>query len=184
MSEAATEAEKKEEEPGAAEKPEGEAAATEAEPPKKAFPMKLVIIIVVGLLVVGGGAAGFLFLTSMGRHMIGLDKDPHAAKLPEHIAYYELPEMLVNIQSTEKRRPYLRLMLQLELHNPSDVPGMDLLKPRIIDAIQVYLRELRVEDLEGSAGSERLKQELLKRVRLTSAPIEVADVLFTNFVVQ
>ena len=182
MSEAAAE---KKENPEGSENPEGEATATEIEAPKKGFPMKLVIIIAGAVLILGGGAAGFLYFTSMGRHMIGLDKgESHAAKLPEHIAYYELPEMLVNIQSTEKRRPYLRVMIQLELHNPDDTHGMDLLKPRIIDAIQIYLRELRVEDLEGSAGSQRLKQELLKRVRATAAPIEVADVLFTNFVVQ
>lgn len=181
MSDAAAE-EKKEEAQGA----EGtEGAEASAEAPKKGFPIKLVLFILIPVLLLGG-AAGFLFLTEMGKSLIGMESTDGKAKpeLPEHIAYVELPEMLVNIQSTEKRRPYLRLTAQLELQDPKAVTELDKVKPRVIDAFQTYLRELRIEDLEGSAGSQRLKQELLKRAKAICAPIEISDVLFTNFVVQ
>lgn len=137
-----------------------------------------------------------LFFTSFGRALIGLNAagkghgdeevvEEVVMELPEHITYYEMPELLVNIQtSSSKRKPYLRLAVKFEIHDPEAVKTLDLIKPRIIDAFQVYLRELRVGDLEGSAGSQRLKEELLKRVNMVSAPIKVIDVLFQVFVIQ
>ena len=38
--------------------------------------------------------------------------------------------------------------------------------PRVMDAFQTYLRELRPSDLDGSAGLYRLKEELTRRVNL------------------
>lgn len=154
--------------------------------PAKKSPLKLILFIVVPLLVLGSVAA-VLFLTHFGRALIGLEK-PHKQEitqsLPDHITYYELPEMLINIQSTSKRKPYLRMAVKLEVHEEKIEPKLDLIKPRMIDAIQMYVRELRVDDLEGSAGSQRLKQELLKRINALSGPIKVHDILFGVFVIQ
>ena len=46
------------------------------------------------------------------------------------------------------------------------------------------LRELRIEDLQGSAGMYRLREELLRRVRAATAPAKVRDVLFKEMLVQ
>jgi flagellar FliL protein len=56
--------------------------------------------------------------------------------------------------------------------------------PRIMDNFQVYLRELRIEDLKGSAGMYRLREELLVRVNAAAAPAKVRDVLFKEMLVQ
>ena len=56
--------------------------------------------------------------------------------------------------------------------------------PRVIDQFQTYLRELRVEDIRGSAGVMRLKEELLRRVNLAVAPTPVHDVLLKEMIVQ
>jgi flagellar FliL protein len=49
---------------------------------------------------------------------------------------------------------------------------------------QVYLRELRPADLEGSAGTFRLKEELLRRVNMAVHPAKVDAVLFKELLVQ
>ena len=54
----------------------------------------------------------------------------------------------------------------------------------VVDSFQVYLRALRVEDLQGSAGILRLRQELLTRVADAAKPTEVRDVLFKEMLVQ
>lgn len=157
---------------------------------KGGAPILMIIILVLLLGIIGGGV--FLFFTEGGRAIIGLgvpheeeEKKKIVRKLPEDITYYELPEMLINVHSDkDTRKPYLRLSIKLELHDPETVATLDLIKPRIIDSFQVYLRELRVTDLEGSAGSQRLKEELLKRVNAVAAPAIVDDVLFQTFVVQ
>ena len=56
--------------------------------------------------------------------------------------------------------------------------------PRIVDNFQVYLRELRVEDLRGSSGLYRLREELLQRVNAAAAPAKVTDVLFKELLIQ
>ena len=56
--------------------------------------------------------------------------------------------------------------------------------PRVIDAFQTYLRELRPTDLDGSAGLYRLKEELTRRVNVAVAPSQVNAVLFKEIVVQ
>jgi flagellar FliL protein len=46
------------------------------------------------------------------------------------------------------------------------------------------LRELRVTDLEGSAGLYRLREELTRRVNVAIAPNRIRAVLFKEIVVQ
>jgi flagellar FliL protein len=50
--------------------------------------------------------------------------------------------------------------------------------------MQTYLRELRVEDLEGSEGLLRLREELLKRIQATADGADIKDVLFAEMILQ
>ena len=71
-----------------------------------------------------------------------------------------------------------------------EVPDQNLAKqitpvmPRVTDAFQTYLRELRPSDLDGSAGLYRLKEELTRRVNVAIAPSRITAVLFKEIVVQ
>ncbi len=56
--------------------------------------------------------------------------------------------------------------------------------PRVVDSFQVYMRELRIEDLDGSAGMFRIKEELLSRVNAAVYPIEINDILFKEMLIQ
>jgi len=56
--------------------------------------------------------------------------------------------------------------------------------PRVMDSFQTYLREMRPNDLEGSAGLYRLRDELTRRVNLAVAPTKINAVLFKEIVVQ
>jgi flagellar FliL protein len=62
--------------------------------------------------------------------------------------------------------------------------SLPVVMPRIQDAFQVYLRELRASDLEGSAGLYRMKEELLRRINMEIHPREVTRVLFKEIIVQ
>jgi flagellar FliL protein len=56
--------------------------------------------------------------------------------------------------------------------------------PRVMDAFQTFLREMRPSDLEGSAGLYRLRDELTRRVNLAVAPNKINAVLFKEIIVQ
>src|SRR3546814_1559122 len=81
-------------------------------------------------------------------------------------------------------RNYLKIAISLELTSQEDSVALQNLLPRVVDNFQVYLRELRVEDLRGSAGVQRLREELLLRVNKAVYPIQVRDVLFKEMLVQ
>lgn len=98
--------------------------------------------------------------------------------------FYDLPEMLVNLNSAGRKQSFLKIRVSLELQNALDVSRVEAVMPRVADSFQVYLRELRVEDLQGSAGMLRLREELLSRVNAVVSPAKVNDVLFKEMLVQ
>jgi flagellar FliL protein len=167
---------KKEAEPEALEEGEDDAGAS----PKRKLPLKLIIIAVAGLVVVGGGGtAGYLMLAG-GKH-----EEKPAAAVAKPVAFFELPDVTVNLATTpNERTQYLKLKIVLELADATLVPQVQPLLPRVIDAFQTYLRELRTSDLEGSAGLYRLRDELTRRVNVAVAPTRVNAVLFKEIVLQ
>jgi len=98
--------------------------------------------------------------------------------------FYEMPEMLVNINTAGRTRNFLKIKVSLELNSEADIARIDNVLPRIVDNFQVYLRELRLEDLQGAAGMYRLREELLNRVNAAVRPSQVKDVLFKDMIVQ
>lgn len=157
--------------------------------PKKKFGVKKILLfIVLPLLLLGGGAAGAYFAGLFGKHDEKQTEAEAAAKQAEADAktaiYYNLPEILVNLQAERGRSVFLKLTISLELTKADDQAAVERVLPRVIDNFQIYLRELRVDDLRGSAGLYRLREELLMRVSQAVAPVVVRDVLFKEMLVQ
>ncbi len=152
---------------------------------------KLLIIVGIALLLVVGGAAAAYF-TGLMQPLIDLigagseetQEGGEGGNADKEVVFYELPEILVNLNTGGRKAVYLKIRVSLELKNEEDILKIEGKMPRIIDNFQVYLRELRVEDLKGSAGMYRLREELLTRVNAASSPAVVSDVLFKEMLVQ
>ena len=56
--------------------------------------------------------------------------------------------------------------------------------PRILDSYHMYLRAIRPEELQGSEGVYRIKEELLARTNDAIRPAQVRDVLVRELLVQ
>ena len=95
-----------------------------------------------------------------------------------------MDELTVNLASTGKRTSYLKLKLTLELGAPEDQDALPNMLPRVEDQFQVYLRGVRVEDIQGSDGLQRLREELLLRAQKAAAPAKIKDILFKVVQVQ
>ena len=151
---------------------------------------RMVLFGIIILLVLGAGGAIFALGGIDGvMHMIkGNSGDAESAPAekgkPVTVAYYDLPDILVNLRTDTARPTFLKLTVSLELEKPEDRAEVDRLLPRVIDTFQVYLRELRAEQLQGSAGLFRLREELLARVNAAVRPTRVNDVLFKEMLVQ
>ncbi len=99
-------------------------------------------------------------------------------------AFIPVPPMLVNLKSEDGIPRNFRLKVFLELKDTKDKEAVEAILPRVINEFQIYLRELYVKDLRGSAGIYRLKIELLWRVNQAVEPIEIKDVLFQEILIQ
>jgi flagellar FliL protein len=110
----------------------------------------------------------------------------HAAACEEgNPCYYMMPKQIVNLAGGEGGRPpFLEIELALESNDSSTFDGVPDLMPRLKDQYQAFLRELRIEDLNGSAGSFRLRQELLKRFNIVMAPAKLDAVLIESMLIQ
>jgi flagellar protein FliL len=145
--------------------------------PKRKLPLKL-IGIAAALLVVGGGGAGFFMLH-------GAKEGQPVAEPVKPVAFFDLPDLLVNLSNVgSDKTQYLKVKIVLELPDQTMVTQVQPVMPRVVDAFQTYLRELRPQDLEGSAGLYRLREELTRRINVAIAPSRINAVLFKEFVVQ
>jgi flagellar protein FliL len=115
------------------------------------------------------------------------EADPSLGKIaagPDGVTFYTLPDMVVNIQAPDGRPTFLKLTLTLEMHDADLAHQLQGELPRMQDMFQGFLRELRPEDLAGSAGSYQLRTEILRRVNLIAAPGQVDAVLIEEMLVQ
>ncbi|MBI1214760.1 MAG: flagellar basal body protein FliL [Alphaproteobacteria bacterium] len=159
----------------------------------------LLTLIPVLVLMLGGGAAWYMgyldkFLHKKldCSHVAEGDKNyeaclkqiaqGHEAQGPG--VFVDVPDLLVNLNSTSRQPRFLKISLKVELENKDDEKTFETIMPRVIDQFQTYLRELRLEDLRGSSGMYRMKIELLSRVRAAAPGIKVRDVLFQEILVQ
>lgn len=150
-------------------------------------------LIIIGALAVvllaGGGAAAYVMGLFGGggepaaAHGDGHGDDGHGGP-PAAPVFYALPDLVVTLNSGERKTRYLKAHVILELARAEDQAQIELMTPRILDFCQIFLRELRPDELRGSAAIVRMREELLKRINAAVAPVAVRAVLFTDLLVE
>lgn len=161
--------------------------------PKKG--KRLILIVAVLVLLLGGGGAGLYFSGMLG----GKDKKAEETKeevkeekgkegsteaKPSDPVFFELPEFINNLNTGSTQASFIKVTVILEVASKEDLVNVEKMQPRVIDDFNTYLRELRASDMAGSAGLERLREELLRRVNKAVAPSKVNNILFKEIIVQ
>jgi flagellar FliL protein len=157
-----------------AESEQGEAAA-----PAKGGRKKLIVIVAAALIAVLAIGAALYFVVGIGKPapVVAADGAPQSF-------IFNLPEMTVNLDTSGQGSSFLKLDVALEVEDEAMMTEIQPRIAKVIDAFQVYLRELRPSDLQGSAGIYRLKEELLRRVNVAVAPAQIESILFKEILVQ
>ncbi len=134
-------------------------------------------------MLIGGGGAGVYFSGILNEpENVANSEEP--APPPVKMIFYALPEILTNLNGSGRNSSVPKARLTLELVEGADLDRLNQFQPRIIDILQVYLRELRIDDLRGSQGMIILREELLARINEVVTPVEVANVLFNDILIQ
>ncbi len=151
-------------------------------PPRKGKKLLLMLVPVVLC-----GVAGGLWFSGILPSLLGMKPTEHAEAgltKPTLPIFVDLPDMITNLNGNARKPVYLKLGARIEVAHAEDVERVKASMPRLQDMFQTYMREMRPEELRGSAGTHRLRGELLARAGLALAPVHVLDVLFVELLVQ
>lgn len=95
-------------------------------------------------------------------------------------------KITVNIRDETGRSVYLQVEFALVYTDPrlDEVLGREIVQTHLTDTYVEFLRSLRVEDIDGTMGSFRIRAEMQRRANLVLAPLEVEDVLLPALVIN
>jgi flagellar FliL protein len=137
-------------------------------------------------LLAGAAAALLLVAAGAGYMLLGRGGGDTTAATASDAAtvYVDAPAMLVNLHSADGQARFLKLRFIIVAANAAKGEEIKARLPAILDALQPFLRELRPEDLNGSAAVFRVKEEMMVRTTSLFGPGAVRDILIQDLVQQ
>ncbi|MEA3122570.1 MAG: flagellar protein FliL [Paraburkholderia sp.] len=153
---------------------------TDATPRKLAW-LKRILPIVLAALVAAGAAAGGMYFFLL-KH--SLSKPP----APPPPVFFPLDPMTVNLLSDDDNQHYLRVGLTLKIADDKMQAHITEHMPELRSRILLDLSNKHPEDLSTVEGkralADELKTVLEQPTDAGAPPLQIEDVLFTEFVVQ
>lgn len=146
---------------------------------------KLPMAVIALIAVVGGlgtGMAASLSLKDLDRASGGATEDAQADPEAPARATWKLPELVVNLDEPGGAR-LLRTKLAFE-GVVTATERCEQLRPRIQDDFIRLISDRAYADIEGSAGKDRLRADLLAHANAIIAPEKVDQAFFDAFVVH
>ncbi len=99
--------------------------------------------------------------------------------------FVPMNEITVNLkQGIENNTSWLKVHVTLEVIGKTNYETVTKMMPKIMDVFQTYLKELRKNDLDGSFGIYKIKDEMLLRINAILYPAKIEDILFQDFMMQ
>jgi flagellar FliL protein len=173
--------------------------AQEAPAPNKKKKLIIIGAATVAALTLGGGGAAFFMggksaakteahgeeAASTEGEGEGAAKEGEGGKEGEGKGkFVDVPTVSVNLRSPDGAPRFLKLHLILVPGPKTTDAALKDKLPVVLDAYQPFLRELRPEDLGGSAAVYRLKEELMVRATRVLGPGMVKEVLIQDLIQQ
>jgi flagellar FliL protein len=144
------------------------------------------IIGLVLMLLLGGGGFFATFTGIIALPFGGGGYEPaHAPKRAIDLpltAFVPLDDVVISLGKGARAR-HLVLTAELEVE-PAMAAEVELLKPRVLDVLNTYLRALDERDVEDPAAMTRLRAQMLRRIQVVTGEGRVRDLLITRFVLQ
>jgi flagellar FliL protein len=164
------------------EEPKSESAATTK--PGGGWKKILIIGLPLLLLLGGGGAAYVMGMVPPAIEDTGAADQIGGVDDPASIVFVDLPDLLINLNADGPRLRFLKIAAALEVRGEKQAEAVRRFVPRILDSFHMYLRAIRPEELQGSEGVYRIKEELLARTNDVIRPAQVRNVLVRELLVQ
>lgn len=158
------------------------------EPQKKGGKGPLLIGVVLSLLLGGASFYGVwsgMLPTAEVEALVGLkpakEEKKAKAKVDDTTAYLSLEPLAITLLH-EGRQRQLRLKLSVET-DAAHLPEVEKARLRIVDAINTMIRAVEPAELTNPAAMDRLRAQMLHRIRLAAETDAVSDLLIQEYVV-
>lgn len=159
---------------------ETEDASVDTAPPPRRRRRLVLAAVAVTVLLIGGGTGAYL----MWGQEKSAGKSAEAEAVPDGLVSFDT--FLVNLADTESRA-YLRTTLKLLVTNEQQAKHLaedQAARSQVRSAILEVLATQSGARLVTPEGKAELKRLIMQRVAAFKFPVEVHDVLFSDFVVQ
>ncbi len=158
--------------------------ASDAAPAAGGSSKKMIILGLVGVLLLGGGGGAAWFFMGGEKE----EGEKHAkAEEEEHSEepgpVMELDPFLLNLADRDELR-FLKVSIKLELDRPEEKTDYANKVPAIRDVLLVLLSSKESQILRTTNGKRRIREEILTRVNGVMNKGKVANVFFTDFIIQ
>jgi flagellar protein FliL len=159
--------------------------ATEGAPPKTGSGKKIILLCLVGILLLGGGGgAAWFFMGAKDEKPMAHEEQAKAEGAHEEPGpIMELEPFLLNLADREELR-FLKVSIKLELDRPEEKTDFQNKVPAIRDALLVLLSSKESQILRTVNGKRRVREEIMTRVNGVMSKGKVANVFFTDFIIQ
>jgi flagellar protein FliL len=149
---------------------------------------RMILIVLIALIAAGAAAGGMWFFMSRRAPAPAPAQVAAAPAAPVVPVFFPLEPMTVNLQSDDGQQHYLRIGLTLKLNDAKVQQQLTDHMPEIRSRVLLALSNKHPEDLAPLDGKRALATELKTLIEQPTekgaAPVNVEDVLFTEFVVQ
>lgn len=146
---------------------------------------KMLLIVIAGVLLLGGGGGAAWYFMG-GQEEKPAEHDEHAKAETGHEEpgpVMELEPFLLNLADREELR-FLKVSIKLELDRPEEKTDYQHKIPAIRDALLVLLSSKESQLLRTVNGKRRVREEIMTRVNGVLSKGRVANVYFTDFIIQ
>jgi len=145
---------------------------------------KMMMLGLVGVLLLGGGGGAAWFFMGGEKEEGKHAKDTHEeAYVEEPGPVMELDPFLLNLADRDEQR-FLKVSIKLELDRPEEETDFPNKVPAIRDALLVLLSSKESQLLRTVNGKRRIREEIMIRVNGVMSKGKIANVFFTDFIIQ
>lgn len=149
--------------------------------------------LIFGLLLATLGGGGGYFLSTTGLRLSNSPETESKTKAQSaqsdgdedrwlDVAFVPVQPIVVSLGPNANSQ-HLRVQVQLEVPEKHK-KDVEILLPRVVDALNSYLQVIDEADLSGSTSLLRLRSQMLHRIKLVVGKERVQDILIMEFVMN
>ena len=170
--------------------PKDEADSDSNEPEAKGSKRRRAFILVALALVlcaVGGGAVYVFLNPDLSAGVIDLmpkDDEPEEVEIPKKPEFAKLSEIIADLRAPRGVTSFIRLKVSLQVATREEKSWIKNVEPRIVDAVQLYLRQQTRAAFTGDEGTLKARAELLAVINQAAKPVKIQGIYFKEFLVR